>query len=171
MDTRNVLAATLALVVATTACQPPAQEAAGLSEEDIAVLKAREEQEWPQAILAGDAAAAAGMHSENAVRLGPNQPILEGRANIQASLEEWLSKFDVTEFTQTVEDINGRGDLAYVRGSVRIAITRVDTGQQIADEQKYVAIIRRQSDGSWLTDIAIWNSDLPLPEQGTESEM
>jgi uncharacterized protein (TIGR02246 family) len=161
----------VALVVATTACQPPAQEAAGLSEEDIALLTAREEQEWPQALLAGDAAAAAGMHSENAVRLGPNEPILEGRANIQASLEEWLSKFDVTEFTQTVEDIDGRGDLAYVRGIARSVATRVDTGEQIADEEKYIAIIRKQSDGSWLTDIAIWNSDLPLPEQSAESEM
>jgi uncharacterized protein (TIGR02246 family) len=171
MGKSDMLAATLALVVATTACQPPAQEAAGLSEEDIAVLKAHEEQEWPQAILAGDAAAAAGLHSEDAVRLGPNEPVLRGRANIQAYFEEWFSKFDVTEFTQSVEDVDGRGDLAYVRGSGRIVITRVDTGEQFADEGKHVAIIRRQSDGSWLTDIAIWNSDLPLPEESAESEM
>jgi uncharacterized protein (TIGR02246 family) len=171
MGKTDMLAAALVLAVVTAACQPPAQEAAGLFDEDIAVLKAREEQEWPQALLAGDAAAAAGMHAEDAVRLGSNEPLLKGRANIQASLEEWFSMFDVTEFTQTVEDIDARGDLAYVRGSARSVKTRLDTGELIADQGKYVAIMRGQSDGSWLTDIAIWNSDLPVAEHSAESEM
>jgi len=171
MGKSDMLAATLALVVATTACQPPAQEAAGLSEEDIAVLTAREEQEWPQAMLAGDVAAAAAMHSEDVVRLEPNAPLIKGRADFEAYLQDRWSKRDVKEFSQTLEDIDGRGDLAYVRGSYKIVAARRDTGQEFRDEGKYVAIVRKQSDGSWLTDIAIWNSDLPLPEQNAEPKM
>jgi ketosteroid isomerase-like protein len=35
---------------------------------------------------------------------------------------------------------------------------------------KYVVILQKQPDGSWLVVVDIWNSDLPLTEEGTETE-
>ena len=39
MKARVTLSAVLALALASTACQPPTQEAAGLSDEDVAALE------------------------------------------------------------------------------------------------------------------------------------
>jgi hypothetical protein len=48
MSTRSVLLAALALAVASTACQPPAQQAGPLSEEDVAAITSAS-QAWAEA--------------------------------------------------------------------------------------------------------------------------
>ncbi|UCC84570.1 MAG: DUF4440 domain-containing protein [Gemmatimonadota bacterium] len=158
MSTRSVMLVALAVSLVTTACQPPAQEAAGLSEEDVAAIRNIIEQEWVQVSLAGDAAAAAAMHTEDAVRLPPNAPLIKGLADIEAS----LAAFNLTDFTQTLEEVGGRGDLAYARATYEF--TETVEGVPITDQGKGIVIMQRQPDGSWLCKATIWNSDLPLPE-------
>jgi ketosteroid isomerase-like protein len=161
MSTRSVLLAVLALALASAACQPPAQEAAGLSDEDIAAIRNVVEQEWVEAMLAGDAAAAAAMHTEDAVRLPPNAPLIKGLADIEAS----LAAFNLTEFAQTLEEVDGRGDLGYARGTY--VSTGMVEGVPVTEQGKWIAIVQKQPDGSWLAKAVSWNSDLPLPEQGS----
>jgi ketosteroid isomerase-like protein len=119
MSTRSVLLAVLALALSGTACQPPAQEAAGLSEEDVAAIRNNVEQEVVQIALAGDSAAFAAEHTEDAVRLPPNAPLIKGRADIEAS----YLPFNLTDLTQTLEEVEGRGDLAYARWTYELTGT------------------------------------------------
>jgi uncharacterized protein (TIGR02246 family) len=153
----------LALALASTACQPPAQEAAALSDEDIAAIRNVVEQEWVEAMLAGDAAAAAAMHTEDAVRLPPNAPLIKGLADIEAS----LAAFNLTEFAQTLEEVDGRGDLAYARGSYESTGMVEGAPESVTEQGKWIAIVQKQPDGSWLAKAVCWNSDLPLPGEGS----
>lgn len=55
-------------------------------------------------------------------------------------------------------EIDGAGDLAYARGTFSWTF-RVGEGEPVSDAGKWIAIWRRQPDGSWLASHDIWNSD------------
>ena len=161
MKTRTTLSAVLALVVASTACQPPAQEAGPLSDEDVAAIRAIP-QSYAEAVLASDWAAVAPHYTEDAVRLPPNALLIEGRAAIQAAYEGLPRTF--TEFSSTPLEIDGRGDLAYARGTATLTLAVEGVPEPVSDTVKYLEILRKQPDGAWLISRICWNSDLPLPE-------
>jgi uncharacterized protein (TIGR02246 family) len=142
------------------ACQAPAPEAAPLSEEDVGAIKASTDS-FVEALLAGDWAAFAALYTEDAVVMPPNVPVVEGRVALQAFLEP-LSRF--TQVELTIVQIDGRGDLAFVRATYSETFIVEGTPEPIHDTGKYVQIWRQQPDGTWLIAINIWNSDLPLPE-------
>ena len=73
----------------------------------------------------------------------------------------------VNRFTLDVDAIEGRADLAYVRG--RWAATFQTPDGPVDDFGKYIEIGRRQPDGSWLMESDIFNSDLPLGGAGTSA--
>lgn len=165
MSARRMVFAVLALALASTACQRPAQEPAGLSEEDVASIRASTES-FAEAIRAGDWAGATAFYTEDAVFMPPNEPALQGRAAIEA----WMGAFPpLTQFSLTAVEIDGRGDLAYVRGTLSMTIMPEGAPQPIQESGKYIEIRRKQSDGSWLMAVDIFNSDLPLPEEGAET--
>ncbi len=97
--------------------------------------------------------------------MAPNEPAQQGRAAIRAAHEAWSG--NVTNARLTVSEIDGRDGLAYVRGTYLITVAGEGMPQVVG---KYVWILRQQPDGSWLQAAAIWNSDLPLPEQGAGTE-
>jgi len=167
MSTRSVLLAALALALASAACQPPAQEAGPLSEEDVAAIRAAA-QSYTEAMLTGDWAAAVAVFTEDAVRMPPNAPAIQGHEAIRAGFE--AEPVTYTDFTNTPTEIDGRGDLAYARGPYSLTFTLEGIAEPITDRGKYVAIFRKQADGSWLAAVDTWNSDLPLPEEGAETE-
>ncbi len=121
MTTRCLLFAALALGLTSTACQPLAQQAGQLSDEDIAAIRAGN-QAWVQALLAGDWAAAAAVHTEDAVRMPPNTTVVRGRAAIEARLAERPA---VTASTVTLVEIDGRDGLAYDRHTYSITSQQV----------------------------------------------
>jgi len=60
---------------------------------------------------------AAAMYAENATFMPPNQGMVQGRAAILA----WMKTVPpMSHFTASAIDINGRGDLAYVRGTYQV---------------------------------------------------
>ena len=131
-----------------------------LSDEDVAAIKAATE-EYIQAVNSDDSAATAALYTENAVLMPPNESMIQGRAAIQT----WEEAGPITtEFNLTVEEIDGRGDLAFVRGTYSITVVLEGAPEPIQDTGKYVEIRRKQPDSSWLIAVDIFNSDLPLPE-------
>ncbi len=161
MTTRCLLFAALALGLTSTASKLPAQEAGPLSDEDIAAIRAGN-QAWVQALLAGDWAAAAAVHTEDAVRMPPNATVIRGRAAIEARLAERIDT--VTAFTVTSVETEGRDGLAYDRVSYSITLRRVGMTEPITNSGKGLVVFQKQADGSWQAHRVIWNSDLPLPE-------
>jgi uncharacterized protein (TIGR02246 family) len=141
-------------------CQAPAPEVGPLSEEDVAAIKASPEA-FAKTVLAGDWAAYAALFTEDAVFMPPNVPVVEGRVAIQAFLEPFSS---FTQAELTIVQIDGRGNLAFVRGQYSETFMVEGTPEPIHDTGKYVEIWRKQPDGKWLIAVQIFNSDLPLPD-------
>ncbi len=166
MSTRSVLLAVLTLALASTACQPPAQEAGPLSEEDVAAIRDFNDL-VVEAILANDASALTAVYTEDGVRMAPNEPAQQGRAAIQAAHE---ASPNVTKLSTTLSEIDGLDGLAYDRGTFSITVRVEGMPEPLTETGKYIWILRKQPDGSWLIAAAIWNSDLPLPEEGSGTE-
>jgi ketosteroid isomerase-like protein len=164
MSVRSILLSVFALALAGIACQPPAQEAAQLSEEDVAAIRSLIDP-YEQAVIAGDYQAAAVVWADDVIRMPPNAPMIQGKA---AMMEEFETRtYTVEEFDQAFEEIDGRDGFAYARGPYSITYAIPGYTEPVSDTGKSLAILRKQVDGSWVMTIACWNSDLPLPEAGT----
>ena len=135
-----------------------------LTDEDVAAIKARFD-EYAQFLLSGDWDAFVSLFIENAVVMPPNEPILQGREAIKTSEE---ASPPIQEFMIPVVEVDGRGDIAYVRGSYSLKIEMEGVPEPIQDSGKYISILRKQEDGSWLFAVDIWNSDMPLPPSEKE---
>lgn len=148
------------LVVVASACQPAGP--AALTQADQAAIRA----------VAESALAIANTtpkdfkryteiyYAENAEVLGANSPAVKGRAAIEQFLAAFPPfsdlKFDLTE-------IDGRGDLAYVRGTYSMKLMPPGATAPVDEHGKYLEVWRKQSDGSWRSVYDAFNSDVPLP--------
>ncbi len=164
MSTRSVLLAVLGIALAGAACQPAAEEAA-TTEADLEAIKNVIEQEI-SAANAGDAERFLGILSGDVAVLPPNELGVRGE---QARL--WLRAFFDQSAVQlepySNEEFVVAGDWAFHLYSYEWTVTPKAGGEPITDEGKGVHILQRQPDGSWLLAVDTWNSDLPLPEEGS----
>jgi ketosteroid isomerase-like protein len=64
----------------------------------------------------------------------------------------------LTAFDRTVEEIDGAGDVAFVRGtdSLRFTYTKGASIQASAMRSVTLAVVRRQSDGTWKIARMMW---------------
>jgi len=143
------------LVVVLAACQatPPP-----LSDADKAAIRAVSDS-FVAYVRSNRDSAAASLFTEHAVWMPANRGIVEGRSAILAAFQARPG----LDFTVTDVDIDGRGDLAYVRGMYAFAIMSPDAKSAIGDHGKFIEIRRRQADGRWLLSAEIINSDQPVP--------
>ncbi|MBT8401444.1 MAG: SgcJ/EcaC family oxidoreductase, partial [Rhodothermia bacterium] len=138
---------------------------ASLSEEDLATIRAAGDA-FEAAGASNDWTAVAALYTEDAVLMPPNAPSVTGRAAIQEVFEQFPT---ITSMDLTIEDIQGSGDLATVRGSYSLAMDI--EGDTVEDTGKYLEVRRKQADGSWPMIIDTWNSDIPVPVPGEAEEM
>lgn len=96
---------------------------------------------------------AAALFTETATLMPPNHAPVKGRAAIRTFIKEYPP---ISKFTASTIEIEGRGDLAYVRGTYQVTF---ETGS--TDFGKFLEIQRHQQDGRWLISLDIFNSDLP----------
>lgn len=109
---------------------------------------------------AQDFAAWAEIYADDAVLLPPNGPTVESRAAIR----EWLMMLPPTsDWKLEIAEIDGVGDLAYVRGGYSLMITPPGLDAPVADQGKFIQIWRKQAGGSWKAVREIFNSNLPAP--------
>jgi ketosteroid isomerase-like protein len=144
------------LAIIGAGCQPRAS--AGLSEAEMAAIRQTNESFAKSANERAWADLAA-LYAEDAVLLPQNGEAVNGRAAIQ----EWFSAFpSFTDFKVETLEIEGRGDLAYVRGAYSMSMAPEEGGEPVADRGKYIEIHRRQPNGGWKISRDIYNSDMPI---------
>ncbi len=144
------------LAVSVAAC---AGGGASLSDADIAAIEEVGES-WIAAANADDWAGLAALYTEDAVLMPPNSPVVQGRAAIEA----FFAAFPPSSgFALNPVEIDGRGDLAFVRGTYSLTL-EIEGMEPTPDTGKYIEIRRKQADGSWLLAADIFNSDIPLEQ-------
>jgi uncharacterized protein (TIGR02246 family) len=167
MRTRSILLAAILCSFAAAACQPAArQEVAVLSEEYVAAIRALDAQ-WVDAELAGDWDGVAAVMAEDVINMPPDLAAVVGKG----AWREWVESLDATaiDLTATTLEIDGLGSLAYLRGEYSQTYTFGESPEPISDTGKYLAILRKQPDGSWLITHWIWNSDAADVQQDDQS--
>lgn len=84
----------------------------------------------------------------------------------RAGMIAWVEAMNVSmiEYSIEIQDIDARGDLAFVPGTFNEAFTVEGVPDPMADNGKFIQIWRQQADGSWQVTVDICNSNLPLPE-------
>jgi ketosteroid isomerase-like protein len=86
----------------------------------------------------------------------PHCPACHGRA----AARKWMADFPrATHFRFEYHDIDGRDDLAYVRGAYFITVQPEGAPEPVEDVGKFLEICRKQPDGSWLLVVDTFNSD------------
>ncbi|HYC31138.1 MAG TPA: DUF4440 domain-containing protein [Gemmatimonadales bacterium] len=111
---------------------------------------------------AGDPGGVAGVYAADASLLPPNAPAVKGAAGVKEYWGGFFAAYDA-EFGLEAEQIDGRGDLAYVVGSYTLTAKPKAKGPPaFEDKGKFVEVLKRQADGSWKYAVDIYNSDLPV---------
>ena len=91
----------------------------------------------------------------------PNQHAVTEQANIEA----WMKAFPpISAFDLRVVSVDGQEDVAYVTGKYIMTIAP-PRAQPMADTGKWLAVYRRQPDGSWPIVADIFNSDRAPPKR------
>ncbi len=156
MKRSKTLAVLAVLSVSLAGC---AGGAASLSDADIAAIE-EGSAAFVAATNANDWGGVAALYTEDAVMMGPNGPAVQGRAAIEAFFAAYPP---FSGFTLNPVEIDGRGDLAFVRGTYSLTL-EIEGMEPTPDTGKYIEIRRRQTDGSWLITADIFNSDTPLEQ-------
>lgn len=142
------------LSLAACAAVPPS-----LSKADEASIRSVSD-EFSRSFVSGDWDAMMNLYTEDAILMPPGGPSVAGRTAIR----EFLAAFPkVTEMSFDLNEVDGRSDLAYVRGSYRMTIEIPGAPGPVVDEGKFIEIRRKQTDGRWLIAADIFNSSLPPP--------
>ncbi len=116
------------------------------------VLRSHIAQGWQTfraAWLAGEATAAANaLLSEDAITVIPDGPEAHGRAAIDSVWARFLSTTRVVSFDRTTDEVERSGALAYERGHLTQVLQQGQNPTQTFSG-RYLAIWKRQRDGSW----------------------
>ena len=126
-----------------------------LSNEDITAMRALFD-ESARLLQAGDFESWSQLWTENAVLMPPNSPSVKGRSAILAFGQAY-PKILSMNFTDV--EITGKEDLAVGTSALSMTLAPEGAGE-VQDTGKQLVILRKDSGGKWLVDIAMFNSDL-----------
>ena len=142
-------------VVVLSACT--SDRNAALTDQDLSAIELMT-QAWLAAHAARDWNTLADMYTEDAVVMPPFTPIIQGRANIR----EWFEENEqYTSIDVTNVEVDGYGDLAYVRGTSKVTVNP-PSQEPVSFTGKYLDIRRRDSTGMWRVTIDIFSPDEPV---------
>jgi uncharacterized protein (TIGR02246 family) len=130
-----------------------------LSEADLAAIRATDSA-FVAATNAGNVDGVAAVYANDAALLPPNLPPQKGREAIRSFWGGFLKAYTV-RFEIGSDTIEGRGDLAYNLGHYRFtALPKAKGDPGVADEGKFVEILKKQPDGSWRYVVDMYSSNL-----------
>ncbi len=113
-------------------------------------------------VRAGDAGAVANAYADDAVLMPPDMKPIKGRASIQ---EYWAGFFKsyTVEPELGMDEMDGRGDLAYSRGHYYLEVTPKAKGvpRMAPVSGKFLEVLRRQPDGSWQYTVDMFSANAP----------
>jgi ketosteroid isomerase-like protein len=152
----------ITLLAALSACQQPAP--AGLAAADRAAIRAVADSAIAIVRAGGDWAGpyAALYYSDDAMLLPPYGGPVTGRA----AITEWLRQFPpIAHFESRQLDVEGMGDVVWVRGSFALDATPPGSPAPVHDEGQFLEVWQRQPDGAWKVVRDMFSSRLPRTDQ------
>ena len=90
--------------------------------------------------------------------MAPGGPTKRGRQEIAAYYQSIFDEYH-TELESGYEDVKVDGNLAYGRGFAKVKLTGKKDGKVSISTAKYLNILEKQPNGTWLTTHDIWNGN------------
>jgi ketosteroid isomerase-like protein len=125
----------------------------GLPAKEVERIRALELEQARQ-VLRGSLDALRDLFDDDVVVMPPNQPTVFGWPAFRAMLE---SLSNVSRYEVWIDRIDGSGDLAYARGRYSLALA----DDSADDSGRWLHVLRRGADGSWVVVEDIFSSDRP----------
>lgn len=151
----RIVASLLILSVAGCTSVRPAPSRA----QDIAAIEAFN-RTYLKAINDGDAETLISLTVDDHIMMMPNQPIIAGKARLDAASRRMVEQYRIQETWQPLETVID-GHLAYQRGTFSTTLTPKAGGPGRTTDGKFLRIYRRQDDGKWTMVIDSFSGDRP----------
>jgi ketosteroid isomerase-like protein len=132
-------------------------------EQSVAAVKAADMQ-WSKAAQTHDMATLNSYYADDATVLPANAEMITNKAGASKFWMDNLTKnVDVSWMPMYVESSKD-GDMVYDLGSYTMTTKPAKgKGAAVTDHGKYLAVWKKQADGSWKAEADTWNSDKALP--------
>lgn len=156
----------LLTLVVLLACSPRAPDERATAAADRSAIDSAHE-----AFLAGmranDCDALLRLLTNDVVFAPPNMPAATGLDGVRGWCQPIFTQVKTTAVSVSGRDVVVAGDWAIEHGDFDWTVAPVGGGPEQRDQGKFVAIWRRQADGSWKVARDIWNSSLPVPTRSS----
>jgi len=153
----------LIIGVSLAACQAP--QVTSISDADKAAIT-ENEKAYIGTMISQDEAVLRGVVTEDAVIMPPNE---SARAGVDEIVKWATSGPGLKELTTAFDEIDGSGNVAYVRGTYSV-VAAINDSTDFEGQGKFLEVWRKQDDGSWKLSRDIWNSNKALPMAEEEEE-
>jgi ketosteroid isomerase-like protein len=165
--TRLMAGALLLTLPASSACKRSGDASSGASQESPAALTESDlvgiraaDSAFAASANAGNIDGVVAVYATGAALLPPNLPPQKGGAAIRSFWAGFLDAYTV-QFELGSDTIEGRGDLAYNLGHYRFtAVPKAKANPGVADEGKFLEILKREPDGTWKYVVDMYSSNL-----------
>ncbi len=144
----------ISLLFITMSCQSVKNKSSITAIETITAISSSR----AQAFNEGNAAGIAKYFTEDAYLMAPDLETQRGQKAIEAYYQAIFDQYE-TVLESGYEDVVVEGNLAYGRGFAKVTLTDRKTKEKSYTTAKYLNILERQIDGSWLTTHDIWNGN------------
>lgn len=150
----RILAVVTALLLFAAGCHSPATSTPATAEE-----LSQMNRDFAAAINAKDAVAAANCYADEATLYPPNEPAVIGR---EAILNYWKGAIDAGATNVSVKTIatGSEGNLGWETGQFQMDVKTPD-GKVVVDKGRYTELLKRNTDGEWVSIMGMWNADAP----------
>ena len=106
----------------------------------------------------GNADVIAAAFTETGVLMAPNSKSTSGRKAVREYYQHIFDQYK-TFLKSGYEEVKVSGDMGYGIGFAKVKLVPHSGGDTLVSTAKYINILERQSDGSWLTTHDIWNGN------------
>lgn len=106
----------------------------------------------------GNAEGIAKYFAEKCFLMAPGSIAKTNPRDVKAYYQSIFDQYH-TSLESGYEDVKVDGNLAYGRGFARVKLKHKVTGEETSSTSKYLNILEKQPDGTWVTTHDIWNDN------------
>ena len=152
---QKILNTAMMLLILGLACC----DKAGVPDEasDISEIKALSATR-AKAFNEGNADVIAAAFAESGILMAPDMTSMTGREAVRGYYQRIFDQYK-TFLESGYEEVRVSGNLAYGVGYAKVKLVPHNGGDTLVSTAKYINILQRQDDGSWLTTHDIWNAN------------
>ncbi len=140
-------------------------QAGSLSDEDASAIRSIMQGEFTALMIAHDFGGLVGKMTKDVVFMPAGEPAIQGASPFQEWLDRNWGPLPIAEVEQKVDEVDGRGDLAFARGRYSITV-EIEGIPKIHDQGKFLVVLEKQAGGSWLISNIMYSRDTEKPQVG-----